>query len=318
MPKTIAELYKDASEAMLARGGASSADLRLLMQAVFFEAHLAGQREITESQLEKAAQRAGVSSKVLVEFIDRAKQDKLPLVSLLTVEPLVLRSSHLSFQEYFVARAMCEEGIRNQRLPQEPLWQWPAWWDNMLTIGEGMGKDFNKGLLYAIGLKDGSGTLDLSGKGLGNLRLGDDRPMAVRVRAVCLLLQGLTNVDLAGNGIGLEGGRAIGNALRANCSLTSLDLHNCFVGKEIAEALKVTGLLTEIDLQGNDLGDEGWCVIFDALHENKENKVVKWELSGQGISSTIAYVCSGGHMFDAALDYLAFRGSLCVLELSIV
>ena len=33
MPETIAELYKEASEAMLARGGATSVQLRRLLQA---------------------------------------------------------------------------------------------------------------------------------------------------------------------------------------------------------------------------------------------------------------------------------------------
>ena len=41
MPETIAELYEHASEAMLSRGGASSKELRRLMQAVFFKAHVA-------------------------------------------------------------------------------------------------------------------------------------------------------------------------------------------------------------------------------------------------------------------------------------
>ncbi len=41
MPSTIAELYADASEAMLARGGVVSDQLRLLLQRIFFEAHVA-------------------------------------------------------------------------------------------------------------------------------------------------------------------------------------------------------------------------------------------------------------------------------------
>ena len=36
----------------------------------------------------------------------RVAQDKLPLLSLLQVEPLKMQSSHLSFQEYYAARAI--------------------------------------------------------------------------------------------------------------------------------------------------------------------------------------------------------------------
>ena len=41
---------------------------------------------------------------------ERVAKDELPLLSLLQAEPLQLQSSHLSFQEYFAARALCEEG----------------------------------------------------------------------------------------------------------------------------------------------------------------------------------------------------------------
>ena len=39
------------------------------------------------------------------EFLRLAKQDHMPLLSLLKSEPLELQSSHLSFQEYYAARA---------------------------------------------------------------------------------------------------------------------------------------------------------------------------------------------------------------------
>ena len=41
MPATVAELYADASNAMLARGGATSPALTRLLQCIFFEAHVA-------------------------------------------------------------------------------------------------------------------------------------------------------------------------------------------------------------------------------------------------------------------------------------
>jgi hypothetical protein len=36
------------------------------------------------------------------------------------------------------------------------------------------------------------------------------------------------------------------------------------------------------------LKDEGWCAIFDALHDIPQNKLAKWDLSGQGINPSIA------------------------------
>jgi hypothetical protein len=55
MPSRVAELYKDAAEAMLARGGVVSPRLQTLLQRVFFEAHVAQSREIENWQLCEAA-----------------------------------------------------------------------------------------------------------------------------------------------------------------------------------------------------------------------------------------------------------------------
>ena len=62
----------------------------------------------------------------------RVGQDRLPLLSLLEAVPLSVQSSHLSFQEYFTAKAICE----GRRLPQDALpWKWSAWWANVLRFG---------------------------------------------------------------------------------------------------------------------------------------------------------------------------------------
>jgi Ran GTPase-activating protein (RanGAP) involved in mRNA processing and transport len=55
MPKTVAELYAFASDAMLARGGVVTAEVRTLLEVVFFEAHVAQARVITDVQLLRAA-----------------------------------------------------------------------------------------------------------------------------------------------------------------------------------------------------------------------------------------------------------------------
>ena len=207
MPETIAELYAHASEAMLSRGGASSKELRRLMQAVFFEAHVAGQREIEDQQLDEAAlslelpeelaairkRRNGQAEKghamseacaqlppllreALKQVRHRVARDELPLFSLLQTEPLRLQSSHLSFQEYFAARALCEKGTR---LSGVPPWQWSAWWRNAVKLGSEM-DGFGSGLRRAAGVQGDA--LKLSNK------LDGDRPTVLV--ALCTMLKG--------------------------------------------------------------------------------------------------------------------------------
>jgi hypothetical protein len=213
MPETIAELYKDASEAMLSRGGASSKELRRLMQAVFFEAHVNQRREIEDWQLDAAAlslelperladirERAKGQAKkgralrdacnqlpllmreALKQMRERVANDKLPLFSLLETEPLKLQSSHLSFQEYFAARVLCEEGTH---LSGVPPWQWPAWWQNAVKLGSEM-DGFGSGMLRAAGVQGNA--LSLSRK------LGGDRPTVLMV--LCAMLKGSQIVEL--------------------------------------------------------------------------------------------------------------------------
>ena len=43
-------------------------------------------------------------------------------------------------------------------------------------------------------------------------------------------------------------------------------------------------------LRANQLGTEGWCAIFAALRDNKDNKIESWDLSGQGINPEITKV----------------------------
>ena len=43
-------------------------------------------------------------------------------------------------------------------------------------------------------------------------------------------------------------------------------------------------------LRGNDLRTEGWCAIFRALRDNKDNKIESWDLSGESISPEVVKV----------------------------
>ena len=48
--------------------------------------------------------------------------------------------------------------------------------------------------------------------------------------------------------------------------------------------------MKRIDLRANSLGTEGWCAIFAALRDNKDNKIESWDLSYQDINAEIAKV----------------------------
>jgi len=177
---------------------------------------------------------------------ERVRQDRLPLLSLLQVAPLQLQSSHLSFQEYFAARALCEAGTV---LSGSPPWQWPAWWSNALSLGAEMGDDFRLGLLRTAGVA--GGTLDLS-----NGQLGGDRETALRV--VVELMAVLTELDVRTNQLGPEDAKAFADALCVNASLTKLSLAMNDLGepgtKSICDALKDNKMLKELDLSGDYRG----------------------------------------------------------------
>ena len=131
----------------------------------------------------------------VAEVRERVMQDRLPLLSLLQVEPLQMQSAHLSFQEYFAARAICSG---KYRLPEgsPPPWQWPAFWANAVTLGSEMGDGFGRGLLRTAGVT--GGTLDLSGK------LGGDRPTVRIVLAAMMKTTELKNCKLLKNNLDLE------------------------------------------------------------------------------------------------------------------
>ena len=61
-------------------------------------------------------------------------------------------------------------------------------------------------------------------------------------------------------------------------------------------------------LRENQLGTEGWCAIFAALRDNKENKIESWDLSDQDINGEIAktlaeYVSVSSVLTDLDLRY---------------
>ena len=69
----------------------------------------------------------------------------------------------------------------------------------------------------------------------------------------------------------------------------------------------VNASLTECDLRDNQLGEEGWCAVFDALRDNRQNKIAKWNLDDQGINPAIATSLAAYMAVSASLtQVLAF------------
>ena len=270
MPTTTAELYQIASEAMLTRGGITSIELRKLLQVVFFRAQVSGHRVITADDLAAAATSIGGKGDgahaALSELKGRVLRGHMPLFALLQAEPLQVQSSHLSFQEYFAARALCKPGTPLAGTP--PPWQWPIGWANTVTIGEGMGDAFGKGLVRLAGVRGGE--LNLSGEN-GGAKLGGNRGVALR--AVMQMTVGLKILKLGRNSLGAEGAMTIADMLMVNTSLTSLDLFFNELGPRgayrIGEALKVNTTLKELNLERNRLRAEGAESIANALRENR-------------------------------------------------
>jgi hypothetical protein len=371
MPKTVAELYASASDAMLARGGVVTAEVRTLLEVVFFEAHVAQARVITDVQLLRAAlgafappgTLADLDAKVAkntfqtfkgrpeeghyVELLDgerkgqrgviveddktgnpykvkladgtttgwlypkqlvssgldaaaclahmdaerlpaldcavqalrdeeraavaevreRVGQDRLPLLSLLQVEPLQMQSAHLSFQEFFVAQAICSG---KYRLPEgsPPPWQWPSFWANAVTLGSEMGDAFGKGLKQTARLSD---ELDLSKK-----LIGGDRPTVVA--AVAQLMRRLVSLSLRENELTDGEGVKMVEALQANTTLTQLSLNGNKLGDAsgcaLAMVLHANTTLRQLDLGGNELGAESVKEMVKALKTNTTFRTV--------------------------------------------
>uniref|UniRef100_A0A3B3RAX1 NLR family CARD domain containing 3 n=1 Tax=Paramormyrops kingsleyae TaxID=1676925 RepID=A0A3B3RAX1_9TELE len=85
--------------------------------------------------------------------------------------------------------------------------------------------------------------------------------------------------SLRGNSIGMEGAKALANALKANSSLRVLNLQENALGMDgaifIATALNRSHQLTYINLQGNRIGDSGAKVISDTIKTRSPECVVK-------------------------------------------
>ena len=110
----------------------------------------------------------------------------------------------------------------------------------------------------------------------------------------------IKSMDASSEDIGPAGVKLIAKALRTSVtgSLTALNLSSNVIGghwdgnkivstpegpKAIADALRVNGALTSVELRGNELGDEGWGAIFAAICGNKDSKIMSMDASSERI-----------------------------------
>lgn len=261
-----------------------------LLQEAFFRAHMMQQRVVNEHHLQAALQRLldGPSYAAVPHVLGALRtrvasgEERLPLVRLLHLEDgrgalqgaqtlarkslFRFQAAHLSFQEFFVAQAICQ-GI--QLAPEEPLpWHWDEWMANAMTLGTHMGPPFRRGLLLTSGLAPNA-EVNLAG------RLGGHRPTALR--AVALIMQEATAINLSRNRLGVrlaDEEQEVGvlwsrmtGAVRTSQTLRSLNVgHNAL--KEdlviaLVKALAQNPLCTSIDVAGNLVGLDGGQALAD-------------------------------------------------------
>jgi hypothetical protein len=310
-------------------------------------AGLAGEMAVLQSAMDasapavRAACEAHLSEamrEVLRTVRERVLVDALPLLSLWQSEPLQLQSSHLSFQEYFAAIALCEEGTE---LSGTPPWQWPAWWANAVKLGAEIPDDrFGRRLLRAAGVT--GDTLNLSQK------LGGDRRTVRRVLAAVVASAGeLRTLDLSQNKLNAQDARALAPALMKttavkNCNLlkNSLDVKSATMlakmGTEkgimlsgmtcykteakfddqglrpadailIGSDLKFMAVLTNLDLVNNSIGGEGAIAIAEALKVNAV--VTALSLAGNSIGVDGAIAIAEALKVNAVLTTLVLGGN---------
>lgn len=232
----------------------------------------------------------------LAEVRHRVARDELPLLSLLTAKPLLMQSSHLSFQEYFAARALCEDNsIFSLGVPP---WRWSAWWANSVRLGLEMGGAFGRGLLRA-GRVEGT-SLDLSGQ----LAFGDglaDRPTVVRV--ITALMAGLTSLNLGSFPFDTEEAILLGRALKESETMLTLTLGSFALP---VKALKGVEPVTTLDFSRQGVGNAAPTMIAMLIEGNAT--LTSLDLSGNPEIAALGT--------EALADGLKVNSTLTALNLS--
>lgn len=279
---------------------------------------------LVRHKVEQACERLPEDVKRLVQLVrDRVVQDRLPLLSLLQPEPLQMQSSHLSFQEFYAARAIRSGDVLLPKAAAVP-WRWPAWWSNTLRLGGEMGESFAHGLLKAIGVS--ASRLEHDGLDV-RARIAGDRPTSLL--AVGILLKVTSAVDLrdnrledadvmqrlamviagsigfgafdlhslnvAGNAFGAAGAEALCAVLPASISDLDLSRTMLCVGESAAAGIDALfsspcagGSLCNLKMQRNQLTDEDGKRVFKALAAGKAKSLELLSLAGNQLGAQSA------------------------------
>jgi len=189
--------------------------------------------------------------------MERVLANRMPLLNLLQNEPLQIQASHLAFQEFYCARAICNAAP----LPTQP-WKFTSWWSNILKLGDEMGLKFRQNLLRAAGVEGLD--LDLTGE------LGGHRSTALL--AVKQIISVLTSLDLTSNMLTASCVATIVEALDGNTTLSTLVLDTNEMGDQGAAALAAGVLgceaLVELSICSCSIGPTGAAAIARTLELN--------------------------------------------------
>ena len=253
---------------------------------------------------------------------ERVAQDRLPLLSLLQADPLEVQSSHLSFQEYFAANAICK-GWRLSKAAVAP-WQWPVWWANALRLGSEMGDDFGRGLLESsrelLATPEGEPS-EAAAKG-ANAAANN----AVANMATAANERDGTSLPLGGS-LGGHRPTALGAVAQMMRAATRVELQRNRISAAEATlmtpALSCTSTLTALDLSFNDLGDEGVAEVSGALAANVEGDALRVldltynNFRAKGATALAGYVAASRSLVELSVrnNELGEEGSVAVSEM---
>jgi hypothetical protein len=185
-----------------------------------------------------------------------------------------------------------------------------------------------RGTYTAEGITAIADALRVNG-GLTALNLSRNYLKDEGVSAVCEAIQSnkktkLASLNMSENCTGPVGAKSVLAMVAVTGGLTSLNLSaNQLCGLDrygsgtytadgitaIADALRVNGALTSVDLRGNKLRDKGWGAIFAAICGNKDSKIIAIDVSHEDIGP------AGGKLIAEALR-TSVTGALTSINLS--
>ena len=186
-----------------------------------------------------------------------ANNGEIPVLTVEASKPLRLKPRSAEVETKLVAKILCRG---NCTLPPEVSapWRWAEWWSPIIAEGKGIGKEFSKGLQKVSAA---------TGKSALNLRslIAGHRPTSLR--AIGLLLEALTSIDLRDNMLNADELIWVGSALATASTLAKLVM----AGNPLdaaAMAMMFSGVpssnsaLNEIDLSRTKLdGDSDGAVV---------------------------------------------------------